>query len=58
MVKEVCHLVTRRAARLSAAGIVAVLAHMGLQAPPAGGAPPTVAVDGGAYLRAACDMWF
>lgn len=50
VVKEVSHLVTRRAARLSAAGIVAVLTHMGLQAPPAGGAP-TVAVDGGATLR-------
>lgn len=54
VVKEVCHLVTRRAARLSAAGIVAVLTHMGL---PQGGSP-TVAVDGGAYLRAACDMRF
>ena len=49
-VKDVCHLVTRRAARLSAAGIVAVLTHMGLHTHSAGGAP-TVAVDGGASHR-------
>lgn len=46
-VKEVCHLVTRRAARLSAAAIVGVLEHCG-----AGGEAlqsPTVAVDGGLF---------
>ena len=46
-VTEVCRLVTRRAARLSAAAIVGVLEHCGAGA----GAPgdePTVAVDGGA----------
>ena len=48
-VKEVCHLVTRRAARLSAAGIVAVLTHMGQHTASAGGVP-TVAVDGGTSL--------
>jgi hexokinase len=52
LTKEVCHLVTRRAARLSAAGVVAVLAHIGAAHPPAAtAAPPTVAVDGGAHTR-------
>jgi hexokinase len=50
LVKEVCHLVTRRAARLSAAGVVAVLTHMGVG--DAAGKPPTVAVDGGAWGKA------
>ena len=51
LVKEVCHLVTRRAARLAAAGVVAVLAHMDAALPhdkSADTAPATVAVDGGA----------
>ena len=46
-ISEVCRLVTRRAARLSAAAIVGVLEHCGAGT----GAPrdvPTVAVDGGA----------
>ena len=52
LIKDVCHLITRRAARLSAAGVVAVLEHMGAAKPPsaysAAQPPPTVAVDGGA----------
>jgi hypothetical protein len=47
-ISEICRLVTRRAARLSAAAIVGVLEHCGAGT----GAPgdvPTVAVDGGAF---------
>lgn len=55
LVKQICHLVTRRAARLSAAGVVAVLTHMGAAHPPSSDAAtvPTVAVDGGAYVSCA-----
>jgi hexokinase len=55
LVKEVCHLVTRRAARLSAAGVVAVLTHMG--AGDAAAKPPTVAVDGGALTLCGVRAW-
>jgi len=46
--KEVCHLVTRRAARLAAAAIYAVLTHSDA-ASTIGGTPPIVAVDGGLF---------
>lgn len=46
LVKELCQLVRRRAARLAAASTVAVLRHAGLDT---GTRPVTVAVDGGLY---------
>ena len=51
---EVCVLVTRRAARLTAAAIAAMLRHTGRGCLGAGGAPPqrtVVAIDGSVFKK-------